>query len=279
MWNLDRNKSAQENLWNCIHVNVFAFKNRAIRRGLRLTYDEWADIIQDVSIAAYSRFMSRLRRGKYNRNQTFFMNVWSCMYMVFHNIVKKYLRDYVQTKVNSYDRLDVEKSQHLVNTKRMPMYTGTYKRSEETEEEEAFWEYLYSCKETGLPVDRKNPDYLMGLYYATGQRPYLTLTLERKRISGRDVFGELSIFGNKICDTLEGKRRLPAGSYKLYIEYSYNLRCNVVFIDYKGFKWRPYFIEGNNTAYKMGHILLKTEDDRKRLLSVVNRGHFTLVVK
>ena len=93
MWQLDPSKSAHDNLWGCIHVNVFAFKNRAARRGLRLTYDEWADIIQDVSISTYARFIYRLRRGKYNRKQSFFINVWSCMYMVFHQIVKKYLRD------------------------------------------------------------------------------------------------------------------------------------------------------------------------------------------
>lgn len=279
MWLIDKDKSAQENLWDCIRVNTLSFKSKVNKKGLTLTYEEWSDIIQEVSIAAYKRFMAKLLGGRYNRKYSFYLNVRSCVYMVFHQVVKLYLEKYVHPKANSYDRLEPDKIEYMVNSARMPLYKETIKCPKETEEEEAFWEYLYSCKETGLPVDRKNPDYLMGLYYATGQRPYLTLTLERKRISGRDVFGELSIFGNKICDTLEGKRRLPAGSYKLYIEYSYNLRCNVVFIDYKGFKWRPYFIEGNNTAYKMGHILLKTEDDRKRLLSVVNRGHFTLVVK
>lgn len=280
LWQLDPNKSAQENLWNCIHVNVFAFKNRAIRRGLRLTYDEWADIIQDASISAYTRFMSRLRRGKYDRNQTFFMNVWSCMYMVFHNIVKKYLRDYVQTKANSYDRLDVDKAQHMVNTERMPMYTGTYKRPEESETEEKFWEYLNSCIETGCRPDRRNPDYLFGLYEATGQRPHLTLTLERRRRVGIHVFGEVSIFGQKICDTEELEKVIPPGKYRLYTKFSKSQRRTTVYIDTGNtFKFNPYFFEKLDLHYGMGRISLKTGDDRKQLLSVVERGHCTLEIK
>lgn len=280
MWVLDKNKSAQENLWNCIHVNVFAFKNRAVRRGLRLTYDEWADIIQDASISTYSRFISRLRRGKYNRSQTFFMNVWSCMYMVFHNIVKKYLHDYVQTKTNSYDRLDVEKAQHLVNTERMPMYTATYKRTEESETEEKFWDYLNSCIETGCKPNRQNPDYLLGLYEATGQRPNLTLTLERRRHDGMHVFGDVSIFGQKICDTEELGKIIPPGNYRLYTKFAKSQRRTTVFIDTGNtFKFHPYFFENLDLIYGKGRISLKTGDDRKQLLSVVERGHCTLEIK
>lgn len=279
MWLIDPNKSAQENLWECIRVNVLSFKRRVNNKGLILTYEEWNDIIQEVSIAAYRRFMNKLLDGRYNRKYSLFLNVRSCVYMVFHQVVQMYLTKYVHPKVNSYDRLEPDKIEYMVNSARMPLYKETIKGPKETEEEEAFWEYLYSCKETGLPVDRKDPDYLMGLYMATGQRPDLTLTLKRKRTAGGNIFGELSMFGNKMFDTLEGKTHLPAGSYKLHIEYSYNIRCNVVFIDYNGFKRRPYFIEGNDTLYKMGHILLKTEDDRKQLLSIVNRGKCTLKIK
>ena len=280
MWVLDKNKSAQENLWNCIHVNVFAFKNRAVRRGLRLTYDEWEDIIQDASISTYSRFISKLRRGKYNRKHSFFLNVWSCMYMVFHNIVKKYLHDYVQTKTNSYDRLDVEKAQHLVNTERMPMYTATYKRTEESETEEKFWDYLNSCIETGCKPDRQNPDYLLGLYEATGQRPHLTLTLDRRRRDGMHVFGDVSIFGQKICDTEEFGKIIPPGNYRLYTKFAKSQRRTTVYIDTGNtFKFHPYFFEKLDLLYGKGRISLKTGDDRKQLLSVVERGHCTLEIK
>lgn len=280
MWVLDKNKSAQENLWNCIHVNVFAFKNRAVRRGLRLTYDEWEDIIQDASISTYSRFISKLRRGKYNRKHSFFLNVWSCMYMVFHNIVKKYLHDYVQTKTNSYDRLDVEKAQHLVNTERMPMYTATYKRTEESETEEKFWDYLNSCIETGCKPDRQNPDYLLGLYEATGQRPHLTLTLDRRRRDGMHVFGDVSIFGQKICDTEEFGKIIPPGNYRLYTKFAKSQRRTTVYIDTGNtFNFHPYFFEKLNLLYGKGRVSLKTRDDRKQLLSVVERGHCTLEIK
>lgn len=278
-WRIRPERSAQENLWDCIRVNTLSFKSKVNKKGLTLTYEEWSDIIQEVSIAAYKRFMTKLLGGRYNRKYSFYLNVRSCVYMVFYQVVQLYLAKYVHPKANSYDRLEPDKIEYMVNSTRMPLYKESIKGPKETEEEEAFWEYLYSCKETGLPVDRRNPDYLMGLYMATGQRPDLTITLERKRIAGGNVFGELYMFGNKMFDTLEGKTRLPAGSYKLHIEYSYNLRCNVVFIEYSGFKRRPYFIEGNNTSYKMGHILLKTEDDRKQLLSIVNRGKCTLEIK
>ena len=280
MWLLDKNRSAQENLWECIRVNVLIFKGRVNKKGLTLTYEEWNDIIQEVSIAAYKRFMNKLLGGRYNRKYSFYLNVRSCVYMVFHQVVKLYLEKYVHPKANSYDRMEPDKIEYIINSARMPMYTGTYKRPEESETEEKFWEYLNSCIETGCKPDRQNPDYLLGLYEATGQRPHLTLTLERRRRDGMHVFGDVSIFGQKICDTEELGKIIPPGNYRLYTKFAKSQRRTTVYIDTGNtFKFHPYFFEKLDLLYGKGRISLKTGDDRKQLLSVVERGHCTLEIK
>ena len=240
MWLIDPNKTAQENLWDCVRVNVMAYRTKAVAHGLKLTYDEWEEAISDVTMAAVHRFLSKLHKGLYNKDFSFFLNVRSCVRSVFYSTVSLYIKRYVQTKINSYDRLEPAKIEHLVNGSRVPFYIEhkdertraisnlhTWMAGSEhaghtlNEQINDYWDAVEAHIETGIPMDETSLDYLLGCRIATGQKVRVKMILIREAITGDAVTGSLMVGHRKICCTLENKNHLlPEGEYNLTVSNS-----------------------------------------------------------
>lgn len=240
MWRIDPHKSAQENLWDCVRVNVMAYRTKAVAHGLKLTYDEWEEAISDVTMAAVRRFMSKLRKGLYDRNFSFFLNVRSCVRSVFYSTISMYIKYYVKPRINSYNRLEPEKVEFMVNRSRVPFYVEhkdertraisnlhTWMSGSEhsghtvNEQINDYWDAVEACMETGLPMDESSLDYLLGCRIATGQKVRVKMVLIREAITGDAVTGSLMVGHRKICCTLENKDHLlPEGEYKLTVSNS-----------------------------------------------------------
>ena len=85
-----------------------------------------------------------------------------------------------------------------------------------TKAEQDFWDYIESCEEMNLPVDRNNPMYLLGAGTALGEKvPGVKMELHRYFIKGNEVHGRLFVNGTKLCDTVENLNTLiPFGEYE-----------------------------------------------------------------
>lgn len=239
-WVIDPHKSAQQNLWDCVRINVMAYRTKAVAHGLKLTYDEWEEVISEVTIVAVRRFLTKLHNGLYDRNFSFFLNVRSCVRSVFYSTVNLYIKKYVQTKMNSYDRLEAAKIEHMVNNSRVPFYVEhkdertraitnlhTWMSGSEhaghmvNEQINDYWDAVEACMETGLPMDETSLDYLLGCRIATGQKVRVKMVLIREAITDDAVTGSLMVGHRKICCTLENKNHLlPEGTYKLSVSNS-----------------------------------------------------------
>ena len=239
-WAIDPHRSGWENLWDCVRVNVMAYRTKAVAHGLKLTYDEWEEAISDVTMVAVRRFMTRLRKGLYDRNFSFFLNVRSCVRSVFYNTISTYIKYYVKPRINSYDRLESEKIEHMVNRNRVPFYVEhkdertraisnlhTWMSGSEhsghtlNEQINDYWDAVEAHIETGIPMDETSLDYLLGCRIATGQQVRVKMILIREAITGDAVTGSLMVGHRKICCTLENKNHLlPEGTYKLSVSNS-----------------------------------------------------------
>lgn len=269
MWTIDPNKTAQENLWDCVRVNAMAYRKKAVAHGLKLTYDEWEEAISDVTMAAVHRFMSRIRTGRYDRNWSFFLNVRSCVRSVFYVTVGLYIKRYVQTKINSYDRLETDKIEYMVNRSRMPFYvehkdertraisnlhtwmTGSEHASHTFNEQISdYWDAVEAHVETCIPMDETSLDYLLGCRIATGQKVRVKMILIREAITGDAVTGSLMVGHRKICCTLENKNHLlPEGEYKLTVSNSPTFARDLALIHNDKVKPnRGFRIHAGNTA-------------------------------
>lgn len=269
VWELRQDRTAMENLWDCVHVNVMACRTKAVAHGLRLTYDEWNDVISDVKIAAVRRFLYRLHNRLYNRDFSFFLNVRSCVRSVFYDTVNLYIKRYVQTKINSYDRLEPEKIEHMINRSRVPFYLEH--KDERTraisnlhtwmagsghaghtlnEQINDYWDAVEACIETGLPMDETSLDYLLGCRIATGQQVSVKMVLIREAITGDSVTGSLMVGNRKICCTLENKNYLlPESEYKLTVSNSPTFARDLPLIHNEKIKPnRGFRIHAGNTA-------------------------------
>ena len=240
MWLIDPNKTAQENLWDCVRVNVMAYRTKAVAHGLKLTYDEWEEVISEVTIVAVRRFMAMLRKGLYNRNFSFYLNVRSSVRSVFYVTVSLYIKRYVQTRINSYDRHAEAKRAYILEHARVLRYVAdkseaknaraslrVWMRSPDNmhhvnhERVMDFWDYCESCVENNIQVNKNSIAYLLGCRQAIGERRKVEMILIRDNIIGDAVLGSLLIGGQKICDTLENKKYLlPYGDYKLSVSKS-----------------------------------------------------------
>lgn len=240
-WNIDPEKTARENLWSAAIFAADCFRRKYVKAGLRLTGDEWRDVLDDIVLAAVRRFMNKVNRGEVNMNYSFYQNVYSCVYSVFHLRLDHFLRTVVKRKIESIDRLDPEHAQFLVDTAKKPMYVsgdGDRKasrcnlkswlsKSENLSHLKAEWAsdyfaYVESCEATGIPVNRYNPMYILGAPYATGEIVKgVKMILIRDSIVGDAVMGSLCVDGIKICDTLENKAKLiHCGEYNLTVSKS-----------------------------------------------------------
>lgn len=241
IWELDPEKTARENLWSAASFAAERLRRKYVRAGMRLTGEEWKDVLDDIVLAAVRRFMGKVNRGDVNMDYSFYQNVYSCVYSVFHLRLDHFLRTVVKRKIESIDRLDPEHAQFLVDTAKKPMYisgTGDRKisrcnlktwlsKSENLSHLKAEWTsdyfaYVESCEASGIPVNKHNPMYILGAPYATGEIVKgVKMILNRDSIVGDAVFGSLYVGGVKVSDTLENKAKLiPCGEYNLNVSKS-----------------------------------------------------------
>lgn len=239
-WELRADWTAQENLWDCVRVNVMAYRTKAVAHGLKLTYDEWEEVISEVTIVAVRRFLAMLRKGLYNRNFSFYLNVRSSVRSVFYVTVSLYIKRYVQARINSYDRHAEAKRAYILEHARVLRYVAdkseaknaraslrVWMRSPDNmhhvnhERVMDFWDYCESCVENNIQVNKNSIDYLLGCREAIGEKRKVEMILIRDNIIGDAVLGSLLVGGQKICDTLENKKYLLSyGDYKLKVSKS-----------------------------------------------------------
>lgn len=241
IWKLDPEKTARENLWSAAIFAADCFRRKYVKAGLRLTGDEWRDVLDDIVLAAVRRFMNKVNRGEVDMKFSFYQQVYSCVYSVFHLRLDHFLRTVVKRKIESIDRLDPEHAQFLVDTAKKPMYVsgdGERKtsrcnlkswlsKSENLSHLKAEWAsdyfaYVESCEATGVPVNKHNPMYILGARYATGEIvKEVKMILIRDSIVNDAVLGSLYVGVVKVCDTLENKAKLiPCGEYNLNVSKS-----------------------------------------------------------
>ena len=240
IWELRQDRTAVENLWDCVHTNTVAFRNRAAAHGLTLTYNEWAEVISEVDIAAVRCFMRMLKDKRYNRNYSFYLNVRAAVYSVFYRTVNAYLEKYVKTAMSSYDRHDAEKRAYILDHARVLRYVANESEAKNAmaalrvwmrtpdnmnhvnhERVTEIWDYCESCMENNIQVNKNSMAYLLGSMRAIGEKRKIEMILIRDNIIDDAVLGSLLIGGQKIFDTLENKNYLlPYGDYKLSVSKS-----------------------------------------------------------
>ena len=223
-----------------MRVNVKACRAKAVAHGLKLTYNEWSEVISEVDMAAVRFFMRMLKDKRYNRKYSFYLNVRSAVYSVFYKTVNAYLEKYVKPAMSSYDRHDEEKRAYILEHARALRYV-----SDESEAKNAmaslrvwmrssdnvnhvnhervmdFWDYCESCMENGIQVNKNSMAYLLGCRQAIGEKRKVEMILIRDNIIDDAVLGSLLVGGVKICDTLENKDYLlPYDDYKLSVSNS-----------------------------------------------------------
>ena len=240
-WNIDPEKTARENLWSAATFAAERLRHKYVKSGLRLTREEWQEVLDDIVLSAVRSFMSKLNRGEVNTEYSFYQNVYSCVYSFFNVRLDHFLRTVVKRKIENIDRLDPEHAQFLVDTAKKPMYISgdgdrktarcnlkawlsksvhlTHLVAEWTDD---FFMYVESCEATGVLVNRYNPMYILGAPYATGEIVKgVKMILIRDSIVNDAVLGSLYVGGFKVCETLENKAKLiPCGEYNLNVSKS-----------------------------------------------------------
>ena len=241
-WRIDPACTAMENLFSAARFAANGFRYRYSKAGVNLTGEEWAEALDAIVLVSVRRFLNKLIKNRtYSREHTFFQNVRSCVFSVFYQQLNFYMDNVVKRKMNSLDRLDPEKAQFLVDTSSRPMYNSTnddrklernnlkswLSNSDHMSHQKSEWEYDYfmyveSCEETGIPVNRHNPMYILGAQYATGEivKGVKMILIREETIEGA-VLGKLFVGGVMLCSTLENEKTLiPTGTYKLNVSKS-----------------------------------------------------------
>ena len=75
------------------------------RKRLKLFRAEWDELVSNLTYRTVLYFMQRLRRGLYNRSESFLYNVLSCARSVQHPVIKSFLSE-VKNKINSTDHME-----------------------------------------------------------------------------------------------------------------------------------------------------------------------------
>lgn len=240
-WNIDPEKTARENLWSAAIFAADCFRRKYVKAGMKLTGEEWKDVMDDIVLAAVRAFMNKLNRGDVNMEYSFYQNVYSCVYSVFSPCMDRFLRTVVKRKMDNIDRMEPETAQFLVDTVKKPMYMSGQadrktamcnlkswlSKSNHLSHLVAEWiydffMYVESCEATGIPVNKYNPMYILGSPYATGEIVKgVKMILIRDSIVNDAVFGSLCVDGIKVCETLENKAKLiPCSEYNLNVSKS-----------------------------------------------------------
>ena len=240
-WNIDPEKTARENLWSAATFAADCFRRKYVKAGMRLSGDEWEEVLDDIVLSAVKQFMGKVNRGEVNMEYSFYQNVYSCVHSFFNVRLDHFLRTVVKRKMDNIDRLDPEHAQFLVDTARKPMYISgdgdrkTARCNLKTwlsksvhlthlvaEWVDDYFSYVESCEDAGIPVNRYNPMNILGAPYATGEIVKgVKMILIRDSIVNDAVLGSLYVGGIKVCETLENKAKLiPCGEYNLNVSDS-----------------------------------------------------------
>ena len=241
IWKLDPVKSARENLWSAATFAAERLRHKYVKAGMKLSGDEWEEVLGDIVLSAVRSFMGKVNRGEVNMEYSFYQNVYSCVYSVFNMRLDHFLRAVVKRKIENIDRLEPEHAQFLVDTARKPMYiSGDGDRKTArcnlkawlsksghlthlvAEWVDDYFTYVESCEATGIHVNRYNPMYILGAPYATGEivKGVKMILIREETIEGA-VMGSLYVGGVMLCSTLENKKTLiPTGTYKLNVSKS-----------------------------------------------------------
>lgn len=240
-WNIDPEKTARENLWSAAIFAADRLRRKYAKAGLKLTREEWDEVLGDIVLAAVKQFMGKVNRGEVNMEYSFYQNVYSCVYSFFNVRLDHFLRTVVKRKMDNIDRMEPETAQFLVDTAKKPMYiSGQADRKTArcnlkswlsksvhlthlvAEWVDNYFSYVESCEATGVPVNKYNPMYILGAPYATGEIiKGVKMILIRDSIVNDAVLGSLYVGGFKVCETLENKEKLiPCGEYNLNVSKS-----------------------------------------------------------
>ena len=292
-WNIDPKKTARENLWSAATFAADCFRRKYVKAGMKLTRDEWQEVMDDIVLAAVRAFMNKLNRGDVNMEYSFYQNVYYCVYSVFSISMDHFLRNVVKRKMDNIDRLELEHAQFLVDTAKKPMYIsgdGDRKTARcnlkswlskschlshlAAEWEYDFFMYVESCESTGVPVNRYNPMYILGAPYATGEIVKgAKMILIRDSIVNDAVLGSLYVGGIRVCETLENKTKLiPCGEYNLNVSKSqkFDRMLPLVYNDevpmHRGIRIHV----GNSVKDTTGCILVGFERNGDRLVNSRN---------
>ena len=241
IWELDPKKTARENLWSAATFAAERLRRKYVKAGMKLTGDEWEEVLGDIVLSAVRSFMNKVNRGEVNLEYSFYQNVYSCVYSFFNVRLDHFLRTVVKRKMDNIDRLEPETAQFFLDTARKPMYISgdgdrkTARCNLKTwlsksvhlthlvaEWVSDYFEYVESCEATGILVNRYNPMYILGAPYATGEIVKgVRMILIRDSVVGDAVLGSLYVGGFKVCETLENKEKLiPCGEYNLNVSKS-----------------------------------------------------------
>ena len=238
---LNPNESAMENLFSAASFAAKGFRYKYSKAGVVLTGEEWSEVLDTIVLVSVRLFLNKLKNKEYAHEYTFYQNVHSCVLSEFHHQLNLYINNVVKNKMNSLDRLDTETAQFLVDNYSVPMYNSTdddrkiamgnlkswLSKCEHMLHLKSEWEYDYfmyveSCEETGIPVNKMNPMYILGATYATGEivKGVKMVLIREETIEGA-VMGKLLVGGVRVCDTLENEKTLiPTGTYKLNVSKS-----------------------------------------------------------
>ena len=292
-WKLDPEKTARENLWSAATFAAERLRHKYVKGGLRLTGEEWKEVLDEIVLSAVRSFMNKLNRGEVNMEYSFYQNVYSCVYSFFNVRLDHFLRTVVKRKMDNIDRLDQEHAQFLVDNAKKPMYiSGDGDRKTArcnlkawlagsvhlthlvAEWVDDYFMYVESCEATGIQVNRYNPMYILGAPYATGEIVKgVEMILIRDSVVGDAVLGSLYVGGVKVCDTLENKSKLiPCGEYNLNVSKSPKFGRMLPLIDNDEVPMRRgiRIHVGNSVKDTAGCILVGFERNGDRLVNSRN---------
>ena len=290
VWKLDPEKTARENLWSAATFAAERLRQKYVKGGLRLTGEEWKEVMDDIVLSAVRSFMGKVKRGEVNMEYSFYQNVYSCVYSFFNVRLDHFLRTVVKRKIENIDRIEPEHAQFLVDTAKKPMYiSGDGDRKSAkcnlkawlsksvhlthlvAEWVDDFFMYVESCEATGIPVNRYNPMYILGAPYATGEIVKgVRMILIRDSVVGDAVLGSLYVGGIKVCDTLENKSKLiPCGEYNLNVSKSqkFDRLLPLVYNDEVSMRRGIRMHVGNSAKDSSGCILIGFGRNEDRLVN------------
>lgn len=242
-WDIDPGRTAKENLWSAATFAAERLRQKYVKGGMKLTREEWQEVLDDIVLSAVRSFMNKVKRGEINTeyHYSFYQQVYSCVYSFFNVRLDHFLRTVVKRKMDNIDRIESGAAQFLVDTAKKPMYiSGDGDRKTARSNLKAwlsgsahlthlvaewvsdYFEYVESCESTGIPVNRHNPMYILGAPYATGEIvKEVKMILIRDSIVNDAVLGSLYVGAIKVCETLENKAKLiPCGEYNLSVSKS-----------------------------------------------------------